>query len=898
MKKTAEHQRLADHRDRKANWKKWGPYLSERAWGTVREDYSPYGSAWDYSPHDHARSRTYRWGEDGIAGISDRQQYICFALALWNHNDAILKERMFGLTGTEGNHGEDVKEYYFYLDATPTHSYLKMLYKYPHCAYPYGDLVAENRRRGPHDSEYELLDTGLFNDNRYFDLFVEYAKADTDDILIRITAHNRGPEEACLDLLPTVWFRNTWSFGYDAGPKGDVPGRPMLKRGNGANGESVLHLSHPAAGDYFLYADMLKDKGGPELLFTENETNTQRLFDWPNNSAFVKDGFHRYIVNGDSNAVNPAEVGTKAAALYRCRLPAQGSCTIHLRLSSVSLDEPFADYQASFARCLAEADAFYKAIQRDVGPEQLAIQRQALAGMIWSKQFYYYDVEQWLLGDPGQPAPPATRIDGRNHGWEHLNNFDILSMPDKWEYPWYASWDLAFHTIPFSLVDAEFAKNQLNLMAREWYMHPNGQLPAYEWQLGDANPPVHAWAAWRVYKIDAKQCGKNDMCFLEGIFHKLLINFTWWVNKKDRDGHNVFQGGFLGLDNISVFDRSVPLPTGGHINQSDGTAWMGFYCLMLLKISLELARKNPVYQEIAGKFFEHFLRIAKAITGRYRSGLSLWDEQDGFFYDALHLPDGEIIPLKVRSLVGLIPLLVVETLEHELVESMPVFKRRMLWFFENRIYLRDQGHMACIKSPGKNSRRLLSIINRDRLVKILSPMLDEEEFLSPYGIRSISKLHHEHPYTIRVDGQSQTIDYQPAESTSGLFGGNSNWRGPIWFPINYLLIESLEKYHDFYGDTLKVECPTGSGNMMHLGEVATELSRRLIKLFLRNGSKGRPIYGGNQVFQNDPHWRDHILFNEYFHGENGAGLGASHQTGWTGLLAELIQQSGGWQGGA
>jgi len=895
MEKTAEHQRLADHRHRKANWKKWGPYLSERSWGTVREDYSPSGTAWDYFPHDQARSRAYRWGEDGLAGLSDRHQYICFALSLWNHRDPILKERLFGLAGPEGNHGEDVKEYYFYLDATPTHSYLKMLYKYPQRAFPYAELVAENRRRGYGDFEYELLDTGVFDEQRYFDIYVEYAKVDPDDILIRITAHNRGPEPASLDLLPTVWFRNTWSFGYDAGPKGDVPDRPVLKKIDGAEGGAAVHLSHPAAGDYFLYADRLESEVEPGLLFTENETNSERLFAWPNASPYVKDGFHRHVVENAIEAVNPAGEGTKAAVWYRCRLEPNGSCSLRLRLSPSILESPFDDFQGIFDQRLVEADAFYQAVQKEVGPEQLAVQRQALAGMIWSKQFYYYDMEQWLLGDPGQPVPPASRKSGRNREWEHLNNFDILSMPDKWEYPWFAAWDLAFHTIPFALIDADFAKRQLDLMAREWYMHPNGQLPAYEWQFGDVNPPVHAWAAWRVYKIDAKQRGKGDQRFLEGIFHKLLMNFTWWVNKKDSDGRNVFQGGFLGLDNISVFDRSAPLPTGGHIDQSDGTAWMGFYCLILLKISLELAEKDPVYQDTAGKFFEHFLRIARAMTGDYRGGLSLWNEEDGFFYDTLHIPDGRMVPLKVRSLVGLMPLLAVETLEHQLVESLPVFKRRMHWFFDNRIYLRDGGHVACVKSPGENGRRLLSIINRERLVRVLKPMLDEHEFLSPFGIRSISRLHHEHPYTFRAGDKAHTIDYQPAESTSGLFGGNSNWRGPVWFPINYLLIESLQKYHHFYSDSLKVECPTGSGKMMTLGEVATELSRRLIKLFLRDGNGKRPIYGGLQLFQEDPHWRDHILFNEYFHGDNGAGLGAGHQTGWTGLIAKLIQQSGGWQ---
>jgi len=894
MKKTTEHQRLQDHFDRKANWKKWGPYLSERSWGTVREDYSPDGSAWEYFPHDHARSKAYRWGEDGIAGISDRHQYICFALSLWNHNDFILKERMFGLAGPEGNHGEDVKEYYYYLDATPTHSYLKMLYKYPHAAFPYADLVTENQRRGFNDLEYELLDTGVFDDQRYFDVVVEYAKADDEDMLIQITAHNRGPEEVPLDMLPTIWFRNTWSWGYDAGPMGDVPGLPVLKQIKGSTGGAAVHLSHPAAGDYFLYADKLDGNSQPQLLFTDNETNTQRLFNRPNTTAYVKDAFHRHVIDHEQNVVNPAGEGTKAAAWYSCQVPSQGSCTLRLRLSNTALDSPFEDFEFHFNRCVNEADAFYAAIQHDVSLDQTAIQRQALAGMIWSKQFFYYNVEQWLHGDPGQKDLPESRVSGRNHEWEHLNNFDIISMPDKWEYPWYAAWDLAFHAIPLALVDAEFAKRQLDLMGREWYMHPNGALPAYEWKFGDVNPPVHAWGAWRVYEIDAKQQGHADTHFLEGIFHKLLMNFTWWVNKKDGDGRNVFQGGFLGLDNISIFDRSAPLPTGGHIDQSDGTAWMGFYSLILLKISLELATNNPVYQDTASKFFEHFLRIAQAMAGDYRGGVGLWNEEDGFFYDTLHMPDGSMIPLKVRSLVGLMPLLAVETIEHELLESLPVFNRRMNWFFGNRVYLRDQGNVACVKSPGKNSRRLLSIVNRERLVRVLKPMLDEKEFLSPYGIRSISKLHQDQPYTFWVDGQSHTIDYQPAESTSGLFGGNSNWRGPIWFPINYLLIESLQKYHHFYGDSLTVECPTGSGQMMDLGEVATELSQRLIKLFLRNGKGERPIYGENRLFQDDPHWRDHVLFNEYFHGDNGAGLGASHQTGWTGLVAKLIQQSGGW----
>jgi hypothetical protein len=891
MELTKEHQRLLDYRDRKANWKKWGPYLSERSWGTVREDYSADGAAWEYFPHDHARSKAYRWGEDGIAGICDRFQYICFALALWNGRDPILKERMFGLTGSEGNHGEDVKEYYHYLDSTPSHSYMKMLYKYPQAEFPYTDLVTENRKRGVFDFEYELLDSGVFEDNRYFDVLVEYAKAAQDDMLIKITVTNRGPDAANCYLLPTLWFRNTWSWGYEKGPMGDVPGKPDLRQIENATDIATVEADHPAAGKYYLYAEKAE-----RLLFTDNETNAARFENIANANPYVKDAFHRYLVSGEKEAVNPARQGTKVAALYRGDIAPGQFRMLRLRVADRTLSSAFKDFEEIFEKRRVEADEFYTAIQNPhLSTDERRIQRQALAGMLWSKQFYYYNIEQWIYGDPAMQRLPESRPGGRNHQWEHLNNFDILSMPDKWEYPWYAAWDLAFHCLPLALVDIDFAKRQLDLMAREWYMHPNGQLPAYEWKFGDVNPPVHAWAAWRVYKIDARRHGRPDRLFLEGIFHKLLLNFTWWVNKKDEDGNNVFQGGFLGLDNISVFDRSAALPTGGHIDQSDGTAWMGFYCLILLKIALELAREDPVYQDTASKFFEHFLRIARAMTDDYRGGLSLWNEDDGFFYDALHMPDGRVIPLKVRSLVGLMPLLAVETLEHDLVESLPVFKRRLNWFFENRIYLRDGGDVACVKAPGEHSRRLLSIANRDHLVKVLRLMLDENEFLSEFGIRSVSKYHREKPYTFHVDGQAHTISYQPAESESGLFGGNSNWRGPIWFPINYLLIESLQKFHHYYGNSLQVECPTGSGRMMTLSEVATELSRRLIKLFLRNDQGERPIYGGLRVFQDDPHWRDYILFNEYFHGDNGAGLGASHQTGWTGVVAKLIQQSGGWQ---
>ncbi len=889
MKLTAEHQRLEEYRQRKANWKKWGPYLSERSWGTVREDYSADGSAWNYFPHDHARSRAYRWGEDGLAGICDRFQYVCFAAALWNGKDPILKERMFGLAGNEGNHGEDVKEYYFYLDSTPTHSYMKMLYKYAHAAFPYTELVTHNRQRGPFDFEYELLDTGVFEENRYFDVIFEYAKAGEEDILILINVVNRGPEAAACHVLPQLWFRNTWSWGYPKGPMGDVSGKPHLKQIDPPQGTAAVQADHPAAGTYYLYAEK-----SPVMLFTENETNSLRLYGAANRTPFVKDAFHRYLIDGQTDAVNPVREGTKAAAMFRATLSPGQSHSVRLRLSRTAQLRPFEEFGAVFKQRQVEADEFYAAVQNPrLSDDERQIQRQALAGMLWTKQFFYFNIEQWLNGDPAMPQLPETRHKGRNSEWEHLNNFDIISMPDKWEYPWYAGWDLAFHCIPLVQVDTDFAKRQLELMAREWYMHPNGQLPAYEWSFSDVNPPVHAWATYRVYKIDAKQQGKADRGFLEGIFHKLLLNFTWWVNKKDTEGKNVFQGGFLGLDNISVFDRSQPLPTGGHLDQSDGTSWMGFYCLVMLKIALELARENSVYQDSASKFFEHFLRIARSMTSEYRGGLSLWDEEDGFFYDALHLPDGRIIRLKVRSLVGLMPLLAVETLTPELMQAMPVFSRRLEWFFENRIYLRDQGNVACIRAEGEQDRRLLSIVNRSRLARLLERMLDENEFLSDYGIRSVSKFHQDHPYTFYVDGRAHSISYQPAESQSSLFGGNSNWRGPIWFPINYLLIEALQKFDYYYGESFKVQCPTGSGRYLTLAEVATDLSGRLIKLFRRNAAGTRPIYGGQRPFQQDPHWRDLILFSEYFHGDNGAGLGAAHQTGWTGLVAKLIQQSGG-----
>ncbi len=886
MAPSAEARRLAEYRDQRSNWKHWGPYLSERAWGTVREDYSENGDVWGFFPHDHARSRVYRWNEDGLAGICDRDQFLCFALALWNGQDPILKERLFGLTGPEGNHGEDVKEAYFYLDSTPTHSYMKMLYKYPQAAFPYAELVAENGRRGVQDDEYELLDTGVFGGNRYFDIFVEYAKAGEDDILARIEVVNRGPETATCSVLPTLWFRNTWSWGYANGPMGNAPGKPRLSKGaDGADSRTVA-ADHATLGQYTLHAE-----GAPELLFTENETNVERLFDAPNPSPFVKDAFHRYLIQGETSAVNPRQEGTKAAAHYTLTLEPGASATLRLRLGRGTQSMPFDDFDAIFAARQTEADAFFAELQPPgLTDDARRVQRQALAGMLWSKQLYYYDVQQWLKGDPAGPPPPAARREGRNSDWGHLNNFDVISMPDKWEYPWYATWDLAFHCIPLAAVDADFAKRQLELITREWYMHPNGALPAYEWSFGDVNPPVHAWAVLRVYQIDRDEQGKADRPFLEGLFHKLLLNFTWWVNRKDEDGRNVFQGGFLGLDNISVFDRSAQLPTGGHIDQSDGTAWMGFYSLTMLQIALELALDNPVYQDMATKFFEHFLRIAHAMSDAGGQGHALWDEEDRFFYDALHLPDDRIVPLRVRSLVGLIPMIAVITLEPDCLAQMPDFVRRMNWFVRNRPEL--VGHMASIETPGRGERILAAILTPERLRAVLGYLLDEAEFLSPYGIRSLSKFHEAHPYSIRVGEHTFTIDYQPAESQSGLFGGNSNWRGPIWLPINYLIIHSLQRYDEYYGEGFQVEMPTGSGRMMTLAQVAEALARRLQRLFLRDEAGRRPIFGHQEMVQTDPHWRDHLLFHEYFHGDTGAGLGASHQTGWTGLVADLIQHGG------
>ncbi len=879
---TTEERRLAEARARTAHWKRWGPYLAERQWGTVREDYSPYGTAWDSFSHDQARSRAYRWGEDGLLGISDNHQRLCFALALWNGQDPILKERLFGLTGSEGNHGEDVKEYYFYLDSTPTHSYMKALYKYPQAAFPYARLVEENRRRGRQEPEFELLDTGVFDENRYFDIFAEYAKAGTDDILIRLTVANRGPDPASLHLLPSLWFRNTWSWDHGAE-------RPKLHRGDGPSGGAVIQVEHPGLGRPY----QLHCEGDPALLFTENETNHARLFGTENGQSFLKDAFHDYVVHGEQDAVNPGPEGTKAAAHYFLRVPAGQSVVIRLRLSTGETEgSPFGDaFDRIFGERQREADEFYASvIPAQLSDDARTVMRQALAGMLWSRQWYHYDVRRWLEGDPTQPPPPPERRHGRNREWTHLYNEDVISMPDKWEYPWFAAWDLAFHTVALTLVDPDFAKDQLILFLREWYMHPNGQIPAYEWAFGDVNPCVHAWAAWRVYKIEKRIRGKGDRQFLERVFHKLLLNFTWWVNRKDPEGHNVFQGGFLGLDNIGVFDRSAPLPTGGHIEQSDGTAWVGMFCLNMLAMALELACKDPAYQDVASKFFEHFVYIAHAINNIADEGIELWDPEDGFFYDALHLPNGSVQRLKVRSMVGLIPLFAVQTLEPDMEAYMPQFWRRMKWFIRNRPELRN--HIIPQKTLEGKTRRLLSLVNGERLASILRYMLDDNEFLSPYGVRAVSRYHRDHPYVFSVNGHEHRVDYEPAESSTGLFGGNSNWRGPIWFPVNFLLIESLQKFDYFYKEQFQVEYPTGSGKKLSLWDVSAELSRRLTRIFLRGPDGRRPVHGGTEKFQTDPYWRDLILFNEYFHGDNGAGIGASHQTGWTGLVAKLLQQSG------
>ncbi len=888
---TAEHKRLAASEARRADWKHWGPYLSERAWGTVREDYSATGEAWDYFPHDHARSRAYRWNEDGLAGVSNRFQNMCLAVALWNERDPFLKERLFGLTGSEGNHGEDVKEYYFYLDNTPTHSYMKMLYKYPQVEFPYARLVDENRQRGRDEPEFELADAlrDVFEQGRYFDVFVEYAKAAQEDILCRITVVNRGPEPAPIHVLPHLWYRNTWSWGY-----GHT--RPELR----ASAPNTVYAEARHLGERWWHVDggVAAQRAG-SLLFTENETNSERLFGWPNTIPYVKDGINDAVVHGLTDRVNPEQVGTKVAAHFQTTVAPGGTFTVRVRFSDIQHDDAFGDFDAVFEQRIEEADEFYAAVQRpDLSQDERRVQRQALAGLMWTKQFYHYSVELWLKGDPAQPPPPESRKAGRNADWKHLYNLDVLSMPDKWEYPWYAAWDLAFHTVPIALIDPEWAKRQLILLLREWYMHPNGQLPAYEWALGDVNPPVQAWAAWQVYvltrdSIALDTTGQADTAFLERVFHKLLLNFTWWVNRKDHGGNNVFQGGFLGLDNIGVFDRSAPLPTGGHVEQADGTAWMAMYSLNMLAMALELARTKPAYEDVATKFFEHFIYIADAFYNMGGHGISLWDDQDGFFYDVLHTPDGTFMPLRVRSLVGLIPLLAVQAVEPEQLDRLPRFRQRLEWFLKYRPQL--AAHVCPLNDVGAHGHYQLAVVGRDQLVRILERLFDPAEFLSDYGLRSLSRYHADHPFSCHVGGQAYTVRYEPAESRTGLFGGNSNWRGPIWFPINYLIIEALHKYYHHYGDSLTVEVPRGSGKRLTLDEAARELSRRLTRIFLRDETDGgrRPVFGGEQIFQTDPHWRDYPLFYEYFHGDNGAGIGASHQTGWTALVANLIQDCGG-----
>ena len=877
----AEKERLQEARDKKIPWKKWGPYLTERQWGTVREDYSPHGTAWEYVSHDMARSQAYRWGEDGIAGISDDLQFLCFSISLWNGRDPILKERLFGLTGTEGNHGEDVKECYYYLDNTPTHSYMRMLYKYPQAEFPYAWLVEENRRRDKKDLEFELIDTGIFNDDRYFDVFVEYAKASPEDLLIRITVYNRGGEDAMLNILPQVWFRNTWSWGLNPNnPTMAPPGKPNMF----IPGNSVIEMKQASLDTRWLYCD-----GTPEFLFCDNETNVRRLYGMTEVEGYFKDGINEYVVQGVNDAVNPAQRGTKVAGNYKVAIFGGESKQIRLRLSNQSLTEPFAGFDEIFEKRIDEADDFYAQLQSQMTDEDAKnVQRQALAGMLWTKQFYYYDVSDWLNGDADEPAPPPERRSGRNFEWLHLNNANVLSMPDKWEYPWYAAWDLAFHCIPLALIDPDFAKEQLVLLTREWYMHPNGQLPAYEWAFGDVNPPVHAWATWRVFQIDRRhhRGDEGDLPFLERVFHKLMLNFTWWVNRKEVEGRNIFQGGFLGLDNIGVFDRSATLPTGGYINQSDGTSWMAMYCLNLMRIALELAQHNHVYEDIATKFSEHFLHIALAMFNIGAPNIDLWDDEDEFYYDVLNC-DNHAIPLKVRSMVGLIPLFAVETLEPSLLAKVPKFAERLEWFLNYRPDLASL--VSRWYEPGLGERRLLSLLRGHRMKMVLKRMLDETEFLSDYGVRALSKYHKEQPYVLHLNGVASTVTYQPAESDSDLFGGNSNWRGPIWFPVNYLIIESLQQFHHYYGDNFKIEYPTGSNNFITINEVANELSRRLIRIFVRDENGQRAVYQNYEKMQTDPHFRDYLLFYEYFDGDTGRGVGASHQTGWTGLVAKLLQ---------
>ncbi len=876
----AEAQRLGLAREQRTPWREWGPYLSERQWGTVREDYSRSGDAWNYFSHDQARSRAYRWGEDGLAGVSDAKQRLCFALALWNGNDPILKERLFGLTNSEGNHGEDVKEYYFYLDSTPTHSYMKYLYKYPQAAFPYDKLVTTNNLRGRHDYEYELLDTGVFDSDRYFDVFVEYAKADPGDILIRITVWNRGPEAATLHMLPTLWFRNTWSWGTPQE-------RPVLWK---ADGNAVV-ARHPEMGEFYLLSD-----AAPEWLFTENETNHQRLGTGSNDRPFAKDGINDYVVNGQAGAVNPEQRGTKVAARHVVEIQPGAAQTIRLRLCE---SETFGDtlatarrdafgttFDALFANRVGEADEFYRGIiPPSADADHANVMRQALAGMLWSKQFYNYDVDAWLTERGARPFAPRRERAPRNDQWHHMHNSDVISMPDKWEYPWYAAWDLAFHVLALTLVDPDFGKQQLDLMLHQRYLHPSGQIPAYEWNFGDVNPPVHAWSTIFTYRLQVARFGEGDLDWLERSFHKLLLNFTWWVNRKDRTGNNVFEGGFLGLDNIGVFDRSSPLPTGGYLEQADGTAWMALFCQNMLEICCELALARPSYVDMALKFVEHYLWIATSLA-HAGDDVGMWDEEDGFFYDVLRLPDGSARRLKVRSMVGLLPLCAVTVFEGELMRKYPEIAPRLRSFIDSRPELTTFIHDP--RERGEHGRAMASVLNENKLRRVLSRLLDENEFLSPYGIRSVSRYHEEHPYAVRVGDQNYSVSYLPAESDTGMFGGNSNWRGPIWMPVNTLIIRALLQYYTFYGDRFRIECPTGSGQMMTLYEVAQELGRRLAAIFLQDEQGHRPVYGGAGKFQDDPHWRDLVLFYEYFHGDNGAGLGASHQTGWTGIVARIM----------
>ena len=884
--KAAEAERLAETA-RGVKWRRWGTYLSERQWGTVREDYSPNGDAWGYFTHDQARSRAYRWGEDGLLGLSDSRGIFNFAVALWNDKDPILKERMFGLSGPEGNHGETVGELYWYLDATPTHSYARALYKYPQASFPYEELRKLARDAGKNNPSPRLSDTGVFDEARYFDVDISYAKASPEDILVRIEVTNRGPDEASIEVLPQFWYRNTWSWTPSTRAKN--PNKPEIRACYGESAQ--IEAIDPYHGKVRIWLE-----GESELLFTDNETNTQLLYGSPNKSSYVKDAFHSYIVGKQRNAVSPARAGTKAAGRYRLTLEPGESQVVRVRFSTREVAkefEPFAEFDAIFARRKVEADEFYESVAPATNAEERNIHRQALAGLIWSKQYYHFDLERWLAGDLGGPKPPAERRRGRNREWRHLYNSEILSMPDKWEYPWYAAWDLAFHCIPFAIIDPAFAKEQLQLLTREWYMHPNGQLPAYEWAFGDVNPPVHAWAALRVYQIDRRRTGKADRDFLESIFLKLMLNFTWWVNRKDASGNNVFQGGFLGLDNIGVFDRSNALPRGGQLEQADGTSWMGMYCLNLLAIALELAVDSPSYQDVANKFFEHFLLISNAMIGENaeEDAAKMWDEQDGFFYDVLHLPGQEQIPMRVRSMVGLIPIFAVETIEESALERFPAFVKRAQWFISNRPEF--AGKIDAVEI-GSGARRLLSILDRDRLARVLSRVLDEDEFLSPYGIRALSRVHADHPYEVEIEGQIHRVDYEPGESSTGLFGGNSNWRGPVWLPVNFLIIESLQKYHHYFGESFRIECPTGSGVYMNLWQVASELSRRLVSLF-KMTAEGRPADGAYQDLHRTKGFEDLITFYEYFHGDDGSGLGATHQTGWTALVAKLIQQSPKWK---